>query len=95
MLFDFRLGQKNVTGSGFARQVMNMKVEERDSIVYKEIAQGNIPDLLRQPVYLTDSLQDADGKLHGVVLCVLPDFLTIGMNYDFCVFLCCRRRLKR
>ena len=62
---------------------MNMKVEERDSIVYKEIAQGNIPDLLRQPVYLTDSLQDADGKLHGVVLCVLPDFLTIGMNYDF------------
>ena len=75
--------KKNVTGSGFARQVMNMKVEERDSIVYKEIAQGNIPDLLRQPVYLTDSLQDADGKLHGVVLCVLPDFLTIGMNYDF------------
>lgn len=31
--------KKNVTGSGFARQVMNMKVEERDSIVYKEIAQ--------------------------------------------------------
>ena len=46
-----------------------MKSRRRDSIVSKKSHKGNIPDLLRQPVYLTDSLQDADGKLRQVVLC--------------------------
>lgn len=72
-----------VTGSQFIHQVMNMSAEERDSIVYKEIADGNLPDSFRQPIYLTDSLQDAEGIRHKVTLCVLPDFLAIGTDTDF------------
>lgn len=71
------------TGSEFARQVMLMTAEERDSIVYTEIAQGNIPDAFRRSVYITDSLQDANGKQHEVTLCVLSDFLAIGSDADF------------
>lgn len=72
-----------VTGSQFIHQVMNMNAEERDSVVYKEIADGNLPDSFRQPIYLTDSLQDAEGIRHKVTLCVLPDFLAIGTDTDF------------
>lgn len=72
-----------VTGSEFARKVLNMTAEQRDSVVYTEIAQGNIPDSFRQPIYLTDSLPDANGKLHKVTLCTLPDFLAIGTDKDF------------
>lgn len=72
-----------VTGSQFIHQVMNMSAEERDSVVYKEIADGNLPDSFRQPTYLTDSLQDAVGIRHKVTLCALPDFLAIGTDTDF------------
>ena len=72
-----------VTGSEFAAQVMHMTAAQRDSVVYTEIAQGNIPYSFRQPVYLTDSLQDANGIQHKVTICVLPDFLAIGTDKDF------------
>lgn len=71
------------TGSQFIHQVMNMSAEERDSVVYKEITNGNLPNSFRQPVYLTDSLQDSKGIWHKVTLCVLPDFLAIGTDTDF------------
>lgn len=72
-----------VTGSEFAAQVMHMTAAQRDSVVYTEIAPGNIPDSFRQPVYLTDSLQDVNGILHKVTICVLPDFLAIGAIKGF------------
>lgn len=72
-----------VTGSQFIHKVMKMNVEARDSVVYKEIADGNLPDSFKQPTYLTDSLQDAKGIWHKVTLCVLPDFLAIGTDTDF------------
>ena len=74
---------KAITGSEFVRRVMHMNAKERDSVIYKEIAEGNIPEALKQSIYLTDSLQDSEGKLHNVTLCVLPDFLAIGSDSDF------------
>ena len=83
-IFQFPTRQKDaIAGSQFTSQVMGLTAEERDSVVYKEIAQGNIPDSFRQSVYLVDSLQDADGNMHSVVLNVLPDFLAIGTDADF------------
>lgn len=72
-----------ITGSEFICRVMDLNAKERDSLVYKEIAEGNVPESLRQPVALTDSLKDAEGKLHKVTLYVLPDFLAIGTDSDF------------
>lgn len=72
-----------ITGSEFIRRVMSLNVEGRDSVVYKEISEGNVPESLRQPVVLTDNLEDAKGELHKVTLYVLPDFLAIGTDSDF------------
>ncbi len=83
-IFNFPPRKKGaITGNEFASLALNMTSEQRDSVVYKEIAQGNIPDSFRQPIYLTDSLLDANGELHDVTLCVLPDFLAIGTDNDF------------
>lgn len=72
-----------VTGSEFAHRVMNMTATARDSIVYKEIAEGNIPDSFRRPVYIKDTCSDAKGELHNITICVLPDFLAIGTDSNF------------
>lgn len=83
-LFQFPPRKKEaMSGSEFANQVLNMTAEKRDSVVYKEIAEGNIPDSFRQPIYVTDSLSDSNGKSHEVTLCLLPDFLAIGNDNNF------------
>lgn len=83
-IFQFPPRKKEaVTGSEFADQVMNMTATVRDSIIYKEIAQGNIPDIFRQPIYLKDEYPDAKGKQHNITICVLPDFLAIGTDSNF------------
>lgn len=70
-------------GKEFAFQVSELPAAQRDSVAYNELAQGNIPDFLRTPVCLTDSLPDAEGNLHSVTICLLPDFLAIGTDADF------------
>lgn len=75
--------KNTVTGSEFAHKAMNLNAVERDSVVYREIMKGNIPESFRKFVFLTDSLEDAEGKLHKVTLCVLPDYLAIGTDSDF------------
>lgn len=83
-IFSFPPRIKNaVKGSEFAHLAADMTAEKRDSVVYNEIAQGNIPDIFRQNVYITDTLQDAKGNNHEVTLSVLPDVLAIGTDTDF------------
>lgn len=82
----FRFPTRNAdapTGSEFVRKVQNLDAVERDTMVYREIAAGNIPESLKQYVSLTDSLTDAYGKRHRVTIYILPDFLAIGSDCDF------------
>lgn len=72
-----------LTGSAWTKIVSNMTAEERDAAAYQEIAEGNIPDSFRHPVYFTCYLKDARGQEHKVRLSVLPDFLAIGSDSDF------------
>lgn len=72
-----------MSGSGFAIRARHLSAKDRDSLIYHEIAGGNIPDNLRQPVFITDSLADAEGRLHEVTLCLLADFLAVGNDTDF------------
>lgn len=76
-------GTEAMTGSEFARLTERLNASERDSIILSEVAAGNIPDGLRKPVYLTDTLDDANGKTHEVIWRVLPDFIAIGNDSDF------------
>ena len=71
------------TGSQFIEKATGMSVFERDSLVYKEICEGNMPQWLKSPVEINDTLCDATGQCHNVTLYVLPDFITIGSDDDF------------
>lgn len=72
-----------MSGSEFIRSVAGLTSAARDSVAYKEITEGNMPGWLTKPVAITDSLEDAEGKLRRVTFYVLPDFLAIGSDSDF------------
>lgn len=67
-----------ISGSRFTALTLDMPADERDELIYNEIISGNVPDGMRCPVYITDSLADAEGRLHEVTLCLLPDVLAVG-----------------
>lgn len=72
------------TGSGFARMSEKLNAADRDSIAFNQIVSGNVPDMMRQPIYITqDSVTDAEGQPHKITICVLPDFIAIGDDADF------------
>lgn len=76
-------GSGTLTGSGFAEFADKMGSVERDSLVYTEIVSGNIPQYLRQPFIIKDTLADALGVKHEVELSVTPDFLAVGSDSDY------------
>ncbi len=72
------------TGSKFMQDVMNMTFDQRESEIYKEISTGNIPDFLRHLKKITSVFSDAKGVKHTCIYQVMPDYLAIGSNDDFC-----------
>lgn len=72
------------TGSQFMQDVMNMSFAEREEEIYDELAAGNIPDFMRTLTTITAQFQDAAGNSHTVEYEVMPDYLAIGSNDDFC-----------
>lgn len=72
-----------MTGSEFIKAAENMTADQRDSLILREVTDGNIPNWLRRSVYIKERLKDADGKPHEVILNVLPDFIAIGSDEDF------------
>ncbi len=73
-----------MTGSQFISNVAGMTIAQREDAIYNEITKGNIPDFMRVPKKLQSVFQDNDGVSHSVVYEVLPDYLCIGSNENFC-----------
>jgi hypothetical protein len=65
-------------------KVMNLTFEQREIEIYKQISIGNIPEFLRTLTIITSEFQDADGINHVCTYEVMPDYLAIGSNEDFC-----------
>lgn len=73
-----------LSGSQFMQKVENMTFEDREDEIYKEISSGNIPDFLRNLVSIETNFNDANGQSHLVTFQVMPDYLAIGSDEDFC-----------
>ena len=73
-----------VSGSDFMRSVENLPRGDREVAILREISGGNIPDFLRKLVRVNSWFDDAEGNQHSVVYEVMPDYLAIGSNEDFC-----------
>ncbi|WP_373399522.1 hypothetical protein V8V91_07400 [Algoriphagus halophilus] len=72
------------TGSEFMQRMIPLELEEREEEIFKALASGNMPDFLREPIRLTSMFSDALGQYHELVYEVMPDYLAIGSNKDYC-----------
>jgi flavodoxin len=76
--------QGSVTGSEFIKRVADLPLNEREEEIYKTLSAGNVPDFLRKMVTLTTEFPDSAGVLHKVTFEVMPDYLSVGSDSDFC-----------
>ena len=73
-----------MTGSQFMNSVASMTFDQRETEIYKQISQGNVPDFMRGFKKIQSSFQDANGISHTIIYEVTPDYLSIGSDEDFC-----------
>jgi hypothetical protein len=73
-----------MAGSAFMDEVRDVPFEQREERIEQEISRGNIPDFLRRTVTLRSAFDDAAGASRTVEYQVLPDYLAIGPDEDFC-----------
>lgn len=74
----------SMTGSQFMTSIQNMSFTDRENAIYSEFAKGNVPDFMRTLKKLQSTFQDNDGVSHTVIYEVMPDYLCIGSDSDFC-----------
>ena len=71
-------------GSAFMQRIMPLELEEREEEIFKALASGNMPDFLRNPIRLVDNFTDSQGRSHELIYEVMPDYLAVGSNEDYC-----------
>ncbi|MDK2977255.1 MAG: hypothetical protein PWP06_1730 [Candidatus Marinimicrobia bacterium] len=72
------------TGSEFMQSVLNLSFEDREQAIWDEISTGNIPNFLRELKRVEATFTDANSLSHTVSYQVMPDYLAIGSDEDFC-----------
>jgi len=76
--------QDAIGGAAFMDKIAGMSLTEREAAIYDEIASGNIPDAFRKVNHIKKTIKDANDVDCVVEIDVLPDFLAIGSDDDFC-----------
>lgn len=72
------------TGSAFMARIKDLPLAEREEEIFNAAAAGNIPRFLRQTVTLRMESEDAEGRKHTLEYEVMPDYLAIGSDADYC-----------
>ncbi|MFO7574790.1 MAG: hypothetical protein R6W67_06495 [Bacteroidales bacterium] len=72
------------SGSQFMARIEMLALAEREEEIFKAISSGNIPAFLRELVTMEAVFTDADGQEHNVQYEVMPDYLAVGSDEDFC-----------
>lgn len=72
------------TGTDFMKRVSELPLSVREEEIYKAVASGNIPGFLRKTVTLHALFEDLNGGTHSVIYEVMPDYLAVGSDDDFC-----------
>jgi hypothetical protein len=68
-----------ISGSQFMNLILNMNFSQREPLILAEFKKGNIPNFLRNYKDVQIRYQD-----HTCNLQVMPDYLCIGSDNDFC-----------
>ncbi|MCU0377298.1 MAG: hypothetical protein MUC78_03475 [Bacteroidales bacterium] len=72
------------TGTAFMIRINDLPLEEREEEIFRAASSGNIPDFLRQTLRLKGEFEDLEGTKHIIEYEVMPDYLAIGSDDDFC-----------
>ncbi|MDP3644418.1 MAG: hypothetical protein Q8S54_14660 [Bacteroidota bacterium] len=72
------------SGSAFMERISGLPLPMREEEIYKAIASGNIPGFLRNTISLKGEFADSAGIMHEVEYEVMPDYLSVGSDTDFC-----------
>ncbi len=73
-----------MSGSQFMNSISMLSFQEREERILTEITSGNIPNFLRNLIEIKSNFADANGTIHSVIYEVMPDYLAIGSDDDFC-----------
>ncbi|MCE4563894.1 hypothetical protein INQ51_06185 [Maribellus sp. CM-23] len=71
-------------GSVFMKRIENLPLEEREEEICKALADGNVPVFLRRTISLKAAFADAEGVVHKVEYQIMPDYLAVGSDDDYC-----------
>ncbi|MFN2313332.1 MAG: hypothetical protein ABR531_02675, partial [Bacteroidales bacterium] len=72
------------TGTAFMRRIRDLPLEEREEEIFRAAASGNIPGFLRETITLRAVFNDLNGAPHAIEYEVMPDYLAIGSDDNFC-----------
>lgn len=71
-------------GLAFMKSVTHLRFEDREAAIAHQISTGNIPGFLRKLKMIAGEFADANGHSHQVQYHVMPDYLAIGSDSDYC-----------
>jgi hypothetical protein len=66
------------------KRIATLSFDEREDEIFKAVTSGNIPEFMRYTVTIKDTFPDASGVKHIIEYEVLPDYLSVGNDADFC-----------
>jgi len=72
------------SASLLCERIKNLSFEEREKLIIEEISNGNFPDYLRSWATVEYAENDSRGIKHHIRFQVMPDYLSIGDDDDFC-----------
>lgn len=73
-----------ISGSRFIQQALLVDKNKREDLIAKEILAGNFPSFMHKWVKINVTLTLANKKTIKAYYFVLPDYLMIGSDDDFC-----------
>jgi len=73
-----------ISGSQFMESIESLSFEAREDRIFEEISLGNIPTFLRSMTIIESDFADANGTSHSVIYEVMPDYLAVGSDDDYC-----------
>ncbi|MCB0602769.1 MAG: hypothetical protein KDC28_16140 [Saprospiraceae bacterium] len=71
-------------GAAFMARIADLDLSDREAAISAALAAGNMPFFLRQLVTLTVEVPDAHGSIHHLEYQVMPDYLAVGSDTDYC-----------
>ena len=71
-------------GEAFMARIADLDLPNREAEIYKALSSGNMPTFLRQLVTLTANVPDTHGFNHHLEFQVMPDYLAVGSDTDYC-----------